>query len=182
MHQLRRIATVVTLMSLTSLPALAKLQNARESRVVFDATATGGLKVEGKTSELTVAENGDAVRLTVPLGHIDTGIGLRNQHLREKLEVAKFPSAELSVPRKNLELPAVGQSVSRTAMGTMTLHGVTKPVQLAYTARSDGPGLYRVHGQVRIKMSDFGITPPGYLGVKVAPDVDVTVDSVVTDS
>jgi len=29
----------------------------------------------------------------VPLAPIDTGIGLRNRHLRESLEVDKFPDA-----------------------------------------------------------------------------------------
>jgi polyisoprenoid-binding protein YceI len=133
------------------------------------------MRIVGTTKELTVDDDGANVRIIVPLANLQTGIGLRDRHMREKyLEVTQFPNAELQVARAALKLPAPGAEASADARGTLKLHGKTKEVAFRFSAKRDGSA-YHVSGALRVNMNDFGIEAPSYLGVSVKPDVDVDV-------
>jgi polyisoprenoid-binding protein YceI len=152
----------------------AALSAPSESKVSFQASGPAGLKIEGTTPDLTVADGSGNVVLSVALGNLTTGIGLRDKHMKEKyLEVDKYPSAVLTVSRAALKVPAGGASVETDVPGTLQLHGQTKPVTVHYDAKADGPGLL-AHGKFHINMNEYGIQVPTYLGVTVKPDVDVT--------
>jgi len=120
--------------------------------------------------------------ISTDLATIDTGIGLRNQHLREKyLEVAKgkgFDKAVLSEIQLN---DAEGEAFEgRTAFtGTLLLHGVKHPVEGTAEVRREGPGR-RVRAEFPLLVTDFGITPPEYLGVGVASKLLVKVQFTAT--
>jgi polyisoprenoid-binding protein YceI len=107
--------------------------------------------------------------ISMDLATIDTGIGLRNQHLREKyLEVAKgkgFDKAVLSEIQLN---DVDGEAFAgRTAFsGVLLLHGVKHPVAGTAEIRREGSGR-RVHAEFVLNLTDFGVTPPEYLGVGV---------------
>jgi polyisoprenoid-binding protein YceI len=108
--------------------------------------------------------------ITMDLATIETGIGLRNQHLREKyLEIGKgtgFDKAVLS----EIELKdAEGESFEgRTSFRAMLLlHGVKHAVSGTADIRRDGPGR-RVQAEFPLDLTDFGMKAPEYLGVGVA--------------
>lgn len=161
--------------------ASAALGQASNAAVSFLASGPGGLKIEGKTSELQVIEEGGKVRFVVPLGRLDTGIEIRNKHMREKyLEVPKFPNAELVVDRASLKFPADGQESTGQANGTMTIHGVSKPVAVNYRAKRSGNS-YDLSGTLKINIKEYGVDVPSYLGVTVKPDVDLSISARVQD-
>ena len=56
-------------------------------------------------------------------------------------------------------MPADGQVVDATATGNLTLHGVTKEVQIPLQARIDG-GVITVVGSLPIQFADYNITSP----------------------
>lgn len=149
----------------------------------FNAQGPGGLAIVGKSDgAVTVAEDGGNVTVTVALKDLDTGIGLRNKHMREKyLEVDKYPNAVLVLPRSAIQAPAPGAGGSGSATGAMTLHGVTKPVAVQWSARNDG-GTFRVNGTAALNMNDFGIQVPSYLGVTVKPQISVEIRFAATDA
>ena len=119
--------------------------------------ATGEAKLEGKQL---------AVTAKVKLDSLDTGIELRNRHMKEKyLETAKHPDATLVVP------PTTLQPGEQPFKGTLTLHGVTKPV--TGTLKYEPP---QVQLAFPLTLSDFSIAIPSYLGIKVAEKVDVTAE------
>jgi polyisoprenoid-binding protein YceI len=135
--------------------------------VSFTATGPAGLKIVGNTSQLSVKEDGANVVVTVPLGAVDTGIALRNKHMKEKyLETDKYPNAELTVARASVK------EGSGSAQGTMKIHGQSKPVTFTYNAKKAGAG-FAVDGTVKLNIKEFGIDVPSYLGVTVKPEVDV---------
>jgi polyisoprenoid-binding protein YceI len=143
--------------------------------VSFTATGPAGLKIVGTTADLQVAEENGTVTVRVPLANLDTGIGLRNKHMKEKyLEVPLYPNAELAVPRASLAAPDASGSASGEATGTMTIHGKSRPVRFTYRVARAGDRS-RIAGSVHVEMTDFGIAVPGYLGVTVKPGVDVAV-------
>ena len=148
---------------------------ASQAKVSFSCSGPGGLRIEGTGSELQTADKGGALVLTVPLSKVSTGIGVRDTHMHDKyLEVAKYPNAELVVPRAGLKFPSDGSSVDASAPGTMTIHGTSRPVTFHYKAVRKGTA-YDVQGDVHVNMNDYGIPTPSYLGITVKPPVDISV-------
>jgi len=144
------------------------------AEVSFHAKGTAGMQLVGKTSELELKEEGDHLLIRVPLANLDTGIALRNRHMREKyLEVARFPTADLRVAKADLAIPSSGEHAGNAA-GQFSLHGVTRPTKVAYRAVRTAHG-WHVTGTLHVQMNDHGITIPSYFGVTVQPDVDVQV-------
>lgn len=155
-----------------SLVAAAKLNKTGSSTAGFKASGPAGLNIDGKTSELTVADDGTTVTITVPLGNIDTGIGLRNEHTKKYLETAQYPTAELKVPRSAIKFPAAGAESSGDVKGTLKIHGTTKDVTFHYSAKGSGEAI-DIKGTTRVNMNDYGVKTPSYLGVSVKPEVEV---------
>jgi polyisoprenoid-binding protein YceI len=153
----------------------AAFTSAAAAHVGFTASGPAGMKIEGTTSDLKVAEADGNVVVNVPLGNLATGIALRDQHMKEKyLEVGKYPEAILTITRSALHVPAAGgERLTADAPGTLKLHGQSRPVTVHYDASPDATGV-AVNGRFHLRMDDFGITIPSYLGVTVKPDVDVT--------
>ncbi len=125
--------------------------------------------------------------VTVDLSSLDTGIELRNEHMRGTLEAGKYPTATfkftgIKVPGNKLK---ANSPVAGTATGTMTIHGVTRPlttpIELTLLPEQDAkyrPGDWvHVSSTFKVKMTDYGISlPPSVLGVKVADDLDIAID------
>lgn len=157
-----------------SLGAAAKLASSGSSTAGFRASGPGGINIDGKSTDVRVADDGSTVTITVGLGALDTGIGLRDKHTKEALEADQFATAELKVARSELKFPAAGAESSGDAKGKLKIHGQTKDVTVHYTAGAAG-GTLNVKGAAKINMTDFGIKPPSYLGVGVKPDVEINV-------
>src|SRR5262245_21252728 len=104
---------------------VGKLVISGEPTAQFDATASGGMKIAGVTHEVDDRDEGDKIVVTVPLADLDTGIAVRNQHLREKyLETAQYPNAELTIPRSAIQFPPEGGTAKDVSVsGEMKLHG-----------------------------------------------------------
>ena len=145
----------------------------------FAATTTaltGTLTLEGaKPARLA----GD---VSMDLSTIDTGIALRNQHLKENyLDVGKgegFNKAVLS----EIKLPDVsGEAFDGTTpfTGTLLLHGVKKPVAGTVEIHSEGTSR-RVRADFPLIITDFAIEPPMYLGVGVGSKLLVKVTLTAT--
>jgi len=165
---------VLALALLLALPILAATKISGEPTAGFHGRGPGGFSLEGKTHELKVEDDGSVLKFTVPLAGLQTGIGLRDRHMREKyLQVDKYPDAVLELPWSSVKLPSDGQTSDGTAPGKMTLHGKTQDVQVKYRITRTG-NRYQVTGNVPVKITDYGIETPSYLGITVQPDVDVS--------
>ena len=108
--------------------------------------------------------------ISVDLASIDTGIGLRNQHLREKyLEISRgrgFDQAVLSEIRLD-QADGEGFQGKTGFAGKLLLHGVSRDVAGTAEIHREGP-VTRVEATFPLTLTDFGIEPPEYLGVGVA--------------
>jgi polyisoprenoid-binding protein YceI len=128
-------------------------------------TALSGRLTPGTGKPATLAGE-----IAVDLATIETGIALRDQHLRENyLEVQKgagYDKAVLSEIRLN---DADGEAFrGRTGFtGLLSLHGQKKPVAGTAEIRAEGAGV-RVVANFPLALSDFGIEAPMYMGVGVA--------------
>lgn len=143
---------------------------------------TGTLKIdENNTTKASGA-------ITVDVASLDTGIGLRNEHMQGTIEAAKYPTATFKLQKLNVagnKLKA-NTSATGTVTGQMTLHGVTKtltaPVELTYLPQQDAnyrPGDWvEVNSKFKLKLSDYKIALPApVLGVKVADELEINFTS-----
>ncbi len=175
MKRLKRLSVAAVALGTLGPSAVghAAFSGPSDAKVIFEASGPAGLKIDGRTPDLAVTEDGGNVVITVPLANLSTGIELRDRHMKEKyLEVPKFPSAVLIVARAALKLPPTGR-VEGDVQGAVKLHGQSHPVSVHFDATAEGAGV-AAHGKFRINMNDFGIVVPSYLGVTVKPDVDVS--------
>jgi len=58
---------------------------------------------------------------------------------------------------------ASGATITRTAAGQLTMHGVTRPATVTITGRRDGTAI-QLAGSIPVSFSAWGIRPPGGLG------------------
>jgi polyisoprenoid-binding protein YceI len=153
-----------------------------EVRVVCPLTVGGSF--EARTTSISGSLGsgaGGAASLAgevaVDLKTLDTGIGLRNDHMRNAyLEVGKgqgFDTAVLSDIR--LGDAAVESVQGRTRFtGTLLLHGTKKAIAGQADIRREAASA-RADATFPIVLADFGIAPPRYLGVGVKNEVQVKV-------
>lgn len=134
-----------------------------------------GMNIEGQSAAVNVSDEANSIRFIVPLSTLDTGIELRNKHMREKyLETNKYPNAELVVARTDLTLPADGQTVQRTVKARFTVHGKTKEVSVTYQIERRATH-FKFAGSFPFDMRDHSISTPSYLGVSVNPRGEIKV-------
>jgi len=101
-----------------------------------------------------------AVSINIDPASVSTNHAERDKHIRSEdfLDVEKYPSASF----KSTGFKSNGNG-GATLTGELTLHGVTKPVELEVSKIGEGDdpwGGYRAGftGTTEFKMKDFGIT------------------------
>ena len=120
----------------------------------------GSLTVEGTTASVDVA---------VQVENITSDDARRDNQFRGRImDVANFPTATFRTtePVEFGAIPATGESVTATAVGELTLKGVTQPVTLEVTAQSNGDNI-GVLGNIPITFTDYGIDNPSNPGVSL---------------
>lgn len=164
---------MATLAMVLSTPAMAGWTKTGDANTVFHGKGPAGFKIEGTTSALTLKDDGKTLTITVPLKDLDTGIALRNNHMREKyLEVATYPDAVLEVPMTAFKVPESGEA-SGDAKGKFSLHGKSKEVSFKYQVKC-AAGTCSVEGSMDFNFEEFGVKVPTYLGITVKPDLNIT--------
>jgi polyisoprenoid-binding protein YceI len=127
------------------------------SQAVGRTTAvTGTMKVAGDTVE--------QVRIEADLTKLTSDEPRRDNAIRQRgLESQRFPTAtlELAEPIKLAPTPAQGEEVRGQGTGRLTVHGVTREVDLDLRGRWTGETI-QVAGQLPVTMSDFQIEPPRF--------------------
>ncbi len=114
-------------------------------------------KVQGhavKEGEAYKAEN-----VVIPLSDLQTGIELRDDHMKNKyLEVAKYPDAKLK--------GAKGEKGNFS--GELEIRGVTKPISGTYAVEGD-----LLKASFSVKMSEYNIAKANYMGIGAKDEVKI---------
>jgi len=133
-------------------------------------------KVQGK---LDLAQKDNLGELTIDLDGFDTGIAMRNQHMKEKYLQTNDPSkkhAKLVVTK--FEVPADllknGGKADLPFAGKLNFHGEQRDVSGILVTEVKGDKLTGTT-KLQLNLSDYKVEIPSYLGIKVAETVDVEV-------
>jgi polyisoprenoid-binding protein YceI len=127
------------------------------------------------TGAVTVEATGDAARLTggtleVNTTTIQSDESRRDNRLRnEGLQTDQFPTATFTVTQP-VDVPAAaltGTPSDITLVGELTLHGVTKAVEIPAQAQL-ADGRIQVAGSLTFPLADFDITAPNIGGFIVS--------------
>lgn len=103
----------------------------------------------------------ETVAVSIRVASFDSDNGNRDSHAMEVLEGLKYPN--VTFVSSDLKAGANGEL---TATGSLTFHGVTKPVTLQAT-RKDTGGKMMITGEFPISLTTFGVERPSLLGLKV---------------
>jgi polyisoprenoid-binding protein YceI len=115
---------------------------------------TGALTLEGSTIT-SVDVTADLTRLTSDDNRRD------GQLRRQAIQTDQFPTAtfKLTNPIDLGSIPTDGQTIGATATGELTLHGVTRSVEVPIEARLSGD-VVTVTGSLQIRFADYAIEQP----------------------
>jgi polyisoprenoid-binding protein YceI len=159
------------------------------NQVVFVSKAATE-SFEGKTNRMSgtvVVDSssvGDSitVHIEVDLASLDTGIGKRNQHMRENhLETGRFPIAVFdgaTVHGAGAHALTPGKSVVLDVEGTFTLHGVSRRLRVSVTVTPRDARTLEFVGTFPVPLADYGIARPTFLFLKLGEVQQVTVRGV----
>jgi polyisoprenoid-binding protein YceI len=139
------------------------------------------------TGSITVEADGGGARLTAGTLTVDTTTirsdeDRRDNRLRsEGLQTDQFPTATFTVTQP-VDVPAAaleGTASDLTLTGDLTLHGVTKSVEIPAQAQLVGDTM-QVAGSLTFSLSDFEISPPNVGGFILSIAEEGTLEFLVT--
>lgn len=139
------------------------------------------------TGSITVEENDDGARLTAGTLTVDTTTihsdeDRRDNRLRsEGLQTDQFPTATFVVSQP-VDVPAAalaGTATDITLVGDLTLHGVTKTVEIPAQAQLTD-GRIQVAGSITFPLADFDIVAPNIGGFIISIADEGTLEFLVT--
>lgn len=108
----------------------------------------------------------------VDLNTLDTGIGLRNRHMRENyLETDKYQFAFFEGHFTNVKQISDGEFEVETE-GTMNIHGITKSVKTKGKLIKTQNG-FTITSQFFVKLSDYKIDVPELMFVKISENMEL---------
>lgn len=136
-------------------------------RVVEELARIGANTAVGRTSAVTGELTFDgravpALRVTADLRQLKSDDNRRDNFLRgQSLQTDRFPEAVFTLvePIAVTVSPVEGATVNAVAKGDLTVHGVTRRVDVPIDGKLSG-GKLVVVGSVKVAMADFGISPP----------------------
>jgi len=183
---MKKITTIIALtVSSLSLASGAPTSELRAdcqpgSKVTFEAIGKPSLlRIEGKGNApkcaLKVIKEKVTGEFEFDLESLDTGITLRNSHMKEKyLKTKEFPKAKLVLTEMSA-MPPGSSKKGQSFSGTLELKGVKKPIQGTFdmdVSKDSAGGV----AQFEILLQDFGVDIPSFAGITVSEKVKVKVD------
>ena len=127
-----------------------------------------------KATSIINAETGD-IAFSIPIKEFKFAKSLMQEHFNEKyMESEKYPKSTFQGKLSGFDLKASGvQTVKAT--GKLTIHGVTKDVEIPGTIEVKENKLY-AKSKFMVKVADYKVEIPQLVFQNIAEEVEVTVD------
>jgi polyisoprenoid-binding protein YceI len=107
----------------------------------------------------------ETVAVSIKVASFDSDNNNRDSHAVEAMEGIKYPNVTFTSSDVKM-----GDNDALTAKGTLTFHGVAKPVTLQATRKEAG-GKMTLTGEFPVSMTDYKIERPSLLGLKTEDEM-----------
>lgn len=116
--------------------------------------------------------------ITIPVEMLDCDNGTMNGHMKKALQADKHET--ISYRLDGFEITAAGEEGEVELTGRLTIAGQELPISFPAAIALTADGAIRLHGQVELDMTEFGVKPPRLMlgTLKVHDDVTVHFDVV----
>ena len=149
----------------TWVPTDASQAGYRVKEVLFGQSATAVGRTNKVSGTLTIAGTTvTAAELSVDMKSVTSDSSQRDSQFNGRImATSTYPTAtfKLTTPIDFGTIPADQQQITVTAVGELTLHGTTKPVNLQLQTQRTGANLL-VNGSLDITFADWGIPNPSF--------------------
>jgi len=143
------------------------------SRVGFDAKSTlhdfsgATAKVAGEfTANLAAPDRESSGRIEVEAASLSTDLDARDEKMREHLATKEHPTIVFEwTGFRSESVDAAKQQVRGSALGKLTIRGVTREVAMPVAVSVDASKRVAIEGSLPIKLSDHSVPIPNQLGV-----------------
>jgi polyisoprenoid-binding protein YceI len=208
MHKLLVLTFLVMILAVTALADVTAFQtvpNDAKNSVEFVSDATLE-RIVGHTSNIAGTLNLDLNNLmattigsfTVDLRTVDTGIAMRNGHLRDKyLHTEKNPNATFTLKKfisSDKTSLKSGETAKVLAEGDLSINGVSKiyqiPLTLTYSTTNPEAeqrlygskgDILAVSGHWTVKLADHQVEKPQMLMLRIADEQQLSLGFVMTN-
>jgi polyisoprenoid-binding protein YceI len=145
-------------------------------RVKEELAGTGANTAVGRTQNVSGSLTIDgttitAMQVSVDMTTLQSDESRRDERLRtDGLQTDQFPTASftLTKPIEVGSVPKDGQTIQAVAVGNLTLHGVTRSVEVSIQAQRNGDEIEAI-GSVDVALTDYAIeAPTGFLVLSIA--------------
>jgi len=167
---------VIVLLLLFAQPSLAQKYSLEKSKVVFFSDAAiEDIRAENtKTVSIYNVETGE-VAFSISIKEFQFENATMQEHFNEKyLETEKFPKATFQGKFSSIN-PDVDQPQAVMATGKLTIHGVTREVEITGTIQVASQEIL-AKATFMVKLADYNIKIPQLLWQKIAEQVEVTAE------
>jgi polyisoprenoid-binding protein YceI len=171
---MRKIFFILSL--LLSISSFGQKYISEKSTVVFfsDAAIEDITAKNTKSTSIFNVETGD-IAFSIPIQDFVFAKSLMKEHFNEKyMETEKFPKSTFQGNVTGFD-PKLTVSQSAKATGKLTIHGVTKDVEIPGTLTLSGDKI-ALQSKFIVKLEDYNVKRPQLLWKNIAESVEVTID------
>ena len=168
---------IIFLSFVISVPFLAQEKySTKNGTIVFEASVPSFEEVKAKNENVSAilnVETGDFASLVLING-FRFKVALMEEHFNENyMESSKFPKAILKGKLKDFSTSKLSEELNQyTLEGTITIHGVTKPIETVVSISRKGDAL-SLESNFILNPTDFNIEIPKIVSNKIADEVNV---------
>jgi polyisoprenoid-binding protein YceI len=161
-----------------SLSITAQKYTAEKSFISFYShAAIEDITADNKKASSIINVSTNDIVFSVPIPEFRFAKSLMQEHFNEKyMESDKYPKATFSGKISGFDANKSGAQEAK-AIGKMTIHGVTKDVEIPGTLEKQGDKL-QLKSKFIVKLVDYKIEIPQLLWKNIAEQVEVTADFV----
>lgn len=107
--------------------------------------------------------------LNFPVKNLKAKEDLMSSRAYKAMNADKYPTITFKLTSAEVKGAAVN------ANGSLTISGVTKPINIAGKVTENGDGTVSLNGSYKLKLTAFGIKPPSFMlgALKVGDDITV---------
>lgn len=154
--------SLIAFLGLSASAQTLKLNAKTFSMIIFGTTNVHDFQsnVTQASGELVVANSKpQTMTIEIPVKGIKSKEKLMDKKTYEAFNAEKNPTITFKLTDAS-SLQVAGNDINITAVGNLTINGVTRKVALKSTGKIVKPGVYEFKGSLALKMTDFKMTPP----------------------